>query len=86
MWSVSTAVMTNEMLVTDPHIAARGLFVDIDHSQIGRTRVMRQPWLFSDCAPDIRPGPSMGHDNSEVLSSILVPYASKRAELGKTLQ
>ena len=42
------AVMTNEALATDPHVAARGVFVDIEHPEIGRTRVMRAPWLFSD--------------------------------------
>ena len=42
------AVMTNEALANDPHLAARGVFVDIEHPEIGRTRVMRQPWLFSD--------------------------------------
>ena len=36
------AVMTNEALASDPHVAARGVFVDIEHPEIGRTRVMRR--------------------------------------------
>ena len=61
------AVMTNEALATDPHLAARGVFVEIEHPEIGRTRVMRQPWLFSDLDIDLRHGPLMGQDNDYVL-------------------
>ena len=65
------AVMTNESLATDPHLAARDVFVDIEHPELGRTRVMRQPWLFSDLDIDLRHGPLMGQDNDYVLDTIL---------------
>ncbi len=65
------AVMTNEVLAGDPHLAARGVFVEIEHPEIGRTRVMRQPWLFSDLDIEVRPGPLMGQDNDTVLDTIL---------------
>lgn len=65
------AVMTNRSLATDPHLMARGVFVDMDHPEIGRTRVMRQPWLFTDLDIEIHHGPLMGQDRDYVLGSIL---------------
>ncbi len=68
----ATEVMTNEALAADPHLAARGVFVAIEHPVIGPTRVMRAPWLFSDLECGVtRPGPLMGQDNGYVLSDIL---------------
>jgi crotonobetainyl-CoA:carnitine CoA-transferase CaiB-like acyl-CoA transferase len=80
------AVMTNETLAADPHLAARGVFVEIEHPEIGRTRVMRQPWLFSNLDIDIRHGPLMGHDNDTILDTILALSASEREQLGEVLR
>jgi crotonobetainyl-CoA:carnitine CoA-transferase CaiB-like acyl-CoA transferase len=78
--------MTNESLATDPHLAARAVFVDIEHPDTGRTRVMRQPWLFSDFDIDLRHGPLMGQDNDYVLDTILGLSTSERAELEDVLR
>ena len=80
------AVMTNDALASDPHLAARGVFVDIDHPEIGRTRVMRAPWLFSDleCAP--RHGPLIGQDNDYVLVTLLGLSPEERAGLEEVLR
>jgi crotonobetainyl-CoA:carnitine CoA-transferase CaiB-like acyl-CoA transferase len=75
------AVMTNETLAADPHLASRGVFVEIDHPEIGRTVVMRQPWLFSDLDFDIRHGPLMGQDNDAILDTILGLSADEREQL-----
>jgi benzylsuccinate CoA-transferase BbsF subunit len=80
------AVMTNESLATDPHLQARNVFVDIDHPELGRTRVMRQPWLFSELGIEVRPGPMMGQDNDYVLETILGLSASERADLQEVLR
>jgi crotonobetainyl-CoA:carnitine CoA-transferase CaiB-like acyl-CoA transferase len=80
------AVMTNETLAADPHLAARGVFVEIDHPEIGRTRVMRQPWLFSDLDIVIRHGPLMGQDNDSILDAILGLPSSERQQLGEVLR
>jgi crotonobetainyl-CoA:carnitine CoA-transferase CaiB-like acyl-CoA transferase len=80
------AVMTNETLATDPHLAARAVFVDIEHPEIGRTRVMRQPWLFSDLEVNIRHGPLMGQDNDYVLGTILGLPARERQSLEEVLR
>jgi crotonobetainyl-CoA:carnitine CoA-transferase CaiB-like acyl-CoA transferase len=79
------AVMTNETLAADPHVAARGVFLDIEHPEIGQTRVMRQPWLFSDLPVDIRHGPLMGQDNDKILDTILALSANEREQLEEVL-
>ena len=80
------SVMTNEALAHDPHVAARGVFVDIDHPEIGRTRVMRAPWLFSDLECTVRPGPLMGADNDDILDTLLAVSPEERAQLAEVLR
>ena len=80
------AVMTNEALAADPHLAARRIFVDVEHPEIGRTRVLRAPWLFSDldCAIT-RHGPLMGQDNTYVLEHLLGLSPDERAAVSTVL-
>jgi crotonobetainyl-CoA:carnitine CoA-transferase CaiB-like acyl-CoA transferase len=80
------AVMTNETLATDPHLTAREVFVDIEHPELGRTRVMRQPWLFSDLDVEVRHGPLMGQDNDYVLDTILGLSTEERAAIQEVLR
>jgi benzylsuccinate CoA-transferase BbsF subunit len=63
---------TNKQLATDPHIAARGVFVDVEHPEIGHHLVMRAPWIMagSDCAIR-RHGPLLGQDNTYILETVL---------------
>jgi crotonobetainyl-CoA:carnitine CoA-transferase CaiB-like acyl-CoA transferase len=79
------AVMTNEALATDPHLAARRVFVDIEHPEIGRTRVMRAPWVFSKLDIELRHGPLIGQDNDYVLQTILGMSPGERAEVSEVL-
>ncbi len=73
-------------LATDPHLAARALFVDVQHPVLGTQRVMRAPWQFSDweCAVH-RPGPFLGADTDEVLGAIsgVPPVERGRAEVSR---
>ena len=80
------AVLTNEAIASDPHVAARGVFVDIEHPEIGRTRVMRAPWLFSDLACEPRHGPLIGQDNDYVLETLLGLPPGAGAELSEVLR
>ena len=80
------AVMTNETLANDPHVAARGVFVDIEHPEIGRTRVMRAPWLFSDLDCAVTHGPLIGQDNDDVLETLLGLSPDERARRAEVLQ
>jgi benzylsuccinate CoA-transferase BbsF subunit len=63
---------TNKDLATDPHLAARDVFVEVEHPEVGRHRVMRAPWMLAetDCSI-VRPGPLLGQDNAYVLEKIL---------------
>jgi benzylsuccinate CoA-transferase BbsF subunit len=79
------AVLTNETLSDDPHVQARGIFLDVNHPEIGRLRVMRPPWLFSDQEFELRPGPLIGQDNDYVLSAILGMSAQERDEIREVL-
>jgi benzylsuccinate CoA-transferase BbsF subunit len=72
---------TNKDLSADPHLAARDAFVEVDHPEIGRHRVMRAPWIFSDAECSIRrPGPLLGEDNAYVLEAILGIPATEHAQ------
>ena len=80
------AVMTNESLATDPHLAARGVFVDIEHPEIGRTRVMRRRGSSPTSTSSLRHGPLIGQDNDYVLDTILGLSTSERRRLEEVLR
>ena len=80
------AVMTNEMLANDPHVAARGVFVDIDHPEIGRTASCAAPWLFSELDCAVRHGPLIGQDNDYVLETLLRLSPEERARRSEVLR
>jgi crotonobetainyl-CoA:carnitine CoA-transferase CaiB-like acyl-CoA transferase len=63
---------TNLDLSEDAHLAARGVFVQMDHPVIGRQTVMRAPWLMSgtDLAPR-RAGPLLGQDTRWMVEELL---------------
>ena len=80
-------VMNFEMLAADPHLHHRGVFTDVDHPEIGATRVMRAPWIFSDLdCPITRHGPLMGQDTADVLHRVLGLSADEIADLEGVLQ
>ncbi len=82
----SSPVMTNRMLASDPHVAARHVFVPVEHPEIGPSQVMRAPWLFSDAPCAVRRhGPLMGQDNQYVFGELLDMTPQAVADLAKTL-
>jgi crotonobetainyl-CoA:carnitine CoA-transferase CaiB-like acyl-CoA transferase len=74
--------MTNAALANDPHLAAREVFVEVEHPEIGAQRVMRAPWRFSqwDCRIH-RAGPLLGADTEAVVGELdgLPPLTPERA-------
>ncbi len=67
----ASPVMSFAKLATDPHLAARAVFVDVEHPVLGAQRVMRAPWRFSDweCAIH-RAGPRLGADTDDVFGGL----------------
>jgi crotonobetainyl-CoA:carnitine CoA-transferase CaiB-like acyl-CoA transferase len=57
---------------TDPQIAHRGVFFEMDHPVIGRARFEGNPFTFSATAPDNwRSAPLLGEDNAFVFKDIV---------------
>ena len=66
------AVRQPEDWLTDPHAAARGFFVQVDHPELGRTvtypgapyKFTESPWALR------RRAPLLGEDNAEVYGAL----------------
>ena len=57
---------------TDPQIAHRGVFFEMDHPVIGRARFEGNPFTFSRTTPDNwRSAPLLGEDNAYVFKEIV---------------
>ena len=83
----SAPSFTNADLVEDPHLGARGVFVDVEHPDLGKQRVPGAPWFLSgwDC-PVWRHGPLLGQDNDYVLGELLGLPADERARFAPVLE
>jgi crotonobetainyl-CoA:carnitine CoA-transferase CaiB-like acyl-CoA transferase len=62
---------TNRDIAEDPHLAARGFFVDLPHPEVGVRRHLGVPWRMaaSDCRVR-RPAPCLGADTDSVLREV----------------
>jgi crotonobetainyl-CoA:carnitine CoA-transferase CaiB-like acyl-CoA transferase len=78
---------TNQELAADPHLAARRVFVAVDHPLIGTQRVMRAPWLFAatDCSVR-RHGPLLGQDNRLIVEDVLGANMPSDEDVGNVFQ
>jgi formyl-CoA transferase len=60
----------------DPHLAARGLFVDLEHPTLGSVRAIGSPLHLSDTPPVMRrAAPLLGEHTREVLAEAGLPAA-----------
>jgi crotonobetainyl-CoA:carnitine CoA-transferase CaiB-like acyl-CoA transferase len=73
-------MQSGESLASDPHVAAREVFVPILHPRIGERRVVRPPWRMEG-AEVSEPAPLLGQHNSYVLGEILGLDADEIARL-----
>jgi benzylsuccinate CoA-transferase BbsF subunit len=65
-------VNSMEDLFTDPQLAARQEWRPVDHPVQGRIHAHAPPFLLRDTLPTLdRPAPSLGGDNTYVLSEII---------------
>ena len=59
-------------VVVDPQLNERGMFVDVEHPNAGRVRVVNFPVKFSETPVEIRSAaPVLGQDNVDVLTELL---------------
>jgi formyl-CoA transferase len=60
----------------DPHLAERGLFVDLPHPTLGSVRAIGSPLHFSETPPVMRrAAPLLGEHTREVLADAGIPAA-----------
>jgi len=64
--AVVAPVYTAKELVNDPHLKARGTFVDIDHPMAGRVKYPGAPFRSEVGFQIRRPAPMLGQHNEEV--------------------
>lgn len=71
-----------DLAETDPQVAHRGTFFEMDHPVIGPARFEGSPVLFSGFAQDNwRSAPLLGEDNDYVFTEMLGVPADEVAEL-----
>ena len=61
-------------MVDDPHLNARGFFVDPEHPVTGKRRLEGIPWKSSACEPVFEHAPLLGQDNYYIFQNTGVPY------------
>ncbi len=72
-------------LLHDPHLVARGYWLEADRRFVGRHVVPRAPYAMDGTRPAfIRPAPTLGEHNAEVLATILGLPAAEIARLEET--
>jgi crotonobetainyl-CoA:carnitine CoA-transferase CaiB-like acyl-CoA transferase len=76
-------VRTAREVIEDPHLLARGTWVDVDHPRRGRTRVPISPIRLHGSGPSVvtRPAPLLGQDTDRVLTELLGLGADELAAL-----
>jgi len=76
-------VRTAREVVNDPHLAERGVWVDVEHPRRGKTRVPISPIRLHGSAPSAveRIAPLLGQDTDRVLAELLELRAEEIAAL-----
>ena len=75
-------VMTMERLLTDPHLRAREMVVELAHTQLGSIPVPGVPFKLSTSPGKVEAlGPELGQHNDEVYRGLLGLSDSEVGEL-----
>ena len=70
--------------VADPHLAARGMFIEVEHPKAGRIKVPNFPVKFSETPGEVTSSaPLLGQDNREILTEVLGYTEEQMEELEK---
>ena len=68
--------------VTDPHVNARDMFIEMDHLKAGHIKLINFPVKFSETKAQLKtPAPLLGQNNREILSEVLGYSDEKIKEL-----
>ncbi len=74
--------LVNRELSEDPHLNARGFFVEKEHPEVGVRRHAGIPWRMSETPCEVwRAAPVMGQDNDYVLGELLGMSSQQIASL-----
>ena len=64
--------LSSEGLFKDPHVRDRGVFLQVEHPEIGKDWVIAPPWRFSETPAQIkRHAPLLGEHNEAVFGELL---------------
>ena len=78
-------VMPATSLLHDPHLVARGYWLEAERRHVGRHVVPRAPYAIDGARPAFtRPAPTLGEHNAEVLAQVLGLPAAEIAQLEQT--
>jgi len=59
-------------ILANPHVTARGYFVELEHAEVGKRRHLGIPWKMSRTPCEVRrPAPLFGQDTDYVLGEII---------------
>jgi crotonobetainyl-CoA:carnitine CoA-transferase CaiB-like acyl-CoA transferase len=61
----------DELVDSDPQVASREAFVDIDHPILGEFGRINPPFVLSDTPAQLRPAPGMGEHSAEICRDLL---------------
>ena len=65
-------IYTTEDTCNDPHLAARNMFVEVEHPKAGKYKAVNFPFKMSETQPEIHStAPLLGQDNKYVICDIL---------------
>ena len=80
---VAPVYQVNESL-EDPHLNARGMFIEVEHSKVGKFRTVNFPVKFSDTPGEVKSAaPLIGQHNREILKGLLGYDEERIVELEK---
>jgi len=64
--------MPGSALLHDPHLVARGFWLEAERRHVGRHVIPRAPYALDGARPGfVRPAPTLGEHNAEVLGEVL---------------
>ena len=71
-------------VVDDPHLNARGYFVEVEHPIIGKAKIPGIPFKLSETPGSVdRPSPLVGEHNEMILSKYLGMSLEEVTRLGR---